>query len=86
MQRINRLGFQHPRVFVRRESALASYYASPQVTVVNASLASQDIQRGDYFLIGSRADPSIQHYVDNTNLIVIKRQNAVFCILDMYTK
>ncbi|MGE5251918.1 MAG: hypothetical protein ACM3QS_17070, partial [Bacteroidota bacterium] len=40
MQRINRLGFQHPRVFVRRESALASYYASPQVTVVNASLAS----------------------------------------------
>jgi hypothetical protein len=84
--KLNELGYTNPRVYVRREPQLAAYYANPQVTVIDGSQPSAHIERGDYFLYGSRADPRIQNYLENINLFAVRRAGAVFCIVDVYTR
>ncbi len=86
MQTINKNSALHPLVYARREGYIAAYYAAPGVTVRDASKDPTPIKYGDYILSGSRADPGIQKYRNNINLIVIKRDNAVFCTIELYTK
>ena len=86
MARVDMYPENKPRVFVPREPLLAQYYAAPGVTVMVGSRASRDIQPGDYFIYGSRADSGIQNYQHNTQIFAVRREGAVFCITDVYTK
>lgn len=81
MEEANPLAIFNPILFVRREGYIASYYAAPGITVIDGSTIQATPQVGDYILMGSRADPSIQKYSGNRNMIVIERQGAVFCII-----
>jgi hypothetical protein len=86
MERANELALYQPRIFVRREGYIASYYAAPGVEVIDGSFTRTMPQLGDYVLEDSRVNPSIQKYAQATNFIVIERQGAVFCIIYRKTK
>jgi hypothetical protein len=87
MEQVNKLAQYQPVVYVPRDGYGAQYYAAHGVTVINGDYMRQ--QRplfGQYVLEGSRANPGIQKYLHNTNMIVIQRQRAVFCTVILYTK
>jgi hypothetical protein len=86
MQQINKLAALNPTVFVPRESYIADYYAAPGVKVVDWESSGGGPQHGEYVLESSRANPLIQKYVNNPNMIVIKRQGAVFCTITLNTR
>lgn len=81
MEKTNPLAVFHPTLFVPREGYIAAYYAAPGITVIDGGNTQAAPQIGEYILLGSRADPSIQKYSGSKNFIVIERQGAVFCIL-----
>jgi len=74
-----------PRIFVRREGYIASYYAAPGITIIDGSHTTGAPAVGDYILDASRANPAIQKFAGTTNFIVIERQGAVFCIIYLNT-
>ncbi|HVN14341.1 MAG TPA: hypothetical protein VMT73_01275, partial [Anaerolineales bacterium] len=88
MQQVNQFASDsHPTVvFVRREGYIAAYYADKRITVMDGSQTNKDLSDGEYFLSGSRANQGIQRYRNNNQMIVIKRDQAVFCIVEKYSK
>ena len=65
---------------------MASYYASKKVTVVDMSQTLREPDYGSYILTGSRANPGIQSYLNDVGLIMIRRDDAVFCTINVKTK
>ena len=87
VRRFNRLArSKKMTLFVHREGDVAAYYASKRVKVVDMSKALREPDYGDFILSGSRANPDIQLYRDDTRFITIKRDNAVFCLINVKTK
>lgn len=86
MQALNAFAYKKPKVFVRREGYIAAYYADTRIKVIDGSSRSNGPVHGDYFLTNSRANPGIQRYRNNRQLIVIERDHAVFCVVDKISK
>jgi hypothetical protein len=86
VQKFNEFAPPNAALFVRRESYIAEYYARLDITVIDNTERPRKPVYGDYILSSSRAEPGIQKYRVVSDLIAIKRDDAVFCTLEKYTK
>jgi len=72
---------QGVNLFVQREFYIAAYYAPPNITVLDADRLRKSIQPGDYLLMNSRANPSLQRYRDPHQIVLrVGRGGALFCV------
>jgi hypothetical protein len=68
-------------LFVQREFPIAAYYAPEHITVRNYYAGRKLIQPGDYVLMSSRANPSLQRFRDPNQLVLrVGRDGALFCV------
>jgi len=69
-------------LFVQREFYIADYYAPETITVMDYEKPRQNIQAGDFLLMNSRANPSLQRYRDpNQWVLRVERDGALFCVM-----
>jgi hypothetical protein len=79
-------GRRRETIVVPREGYLARFYAKEGVRVVDASYGPHPLQPGEYVLVTSRANPSMQKYRKEREFILIERDNAVFCAIEKHTE
>lgn len=72
---------QGVNLYVQREFYIAAYYAPPTITVLDRDLGRKAIQPGDYLLMNSRANPSLQRFRDPRQVVLrVGRDGALFCV------
>jgi hypothetical protein len=71
----------HLTLYVEREFYIAAYYAPENITVEDYHTSKKSIQPGDYVLMSSRANPSLQRYRDPRQVVLrVGRDGALFCV------
>jgi hypothetical protein len=66
---------------VRREYLIASYYAPKELSVKDYQNSKKTIKPGDFVLMNSRANPSLQRYRNpNQAVLRVGRDGALFCV------
>jgi hypothetical protein len=71
----------HVTLHVERESYIAAYYAPDVITVKDYQFSKKTVQPGDYILMNSRANPSLQRYRDPNQVVLrVGRDGALFCV------
>ncbi len=69
-------------LYVQREFYIAAYYAPPTITVLDRDLERKNIRPGDYLLMNSRANPSLQRFRDPLQIVLrVGRDGALFCVI-----
>jgi hypothetical protein len=71
---------------VPREGYIARFYALEGVEIVDASQGPHSPVPGEYVLLAARANPLIQRYRGQTELTLIGRDNAIFCVIEKRTE
>ncbi|GAB4504982.1 MAG: glycosyltransferase family 39 protein [Anaerolineales bacterium] len=73
---------QGVNLYVQREFYIAAYYTPPTITVLDGNQARKAIQPGDYLLMNSRANPSLQRFRDPNQIVLrVGRDGALFCVI-----
>ena len=68
-------------LYVNRESYIADYYAPQEINVIDARKRGNQIAEGDYILMHSRANPSLQRFRDPSQAVLrVERDGAIFCV------
>jgi len=68
-------------LFVRREPAIAAYYASGNLSIRDYRLDLNEIQSGDYYLVNTRSNEDRKAYRDAAITLAIGREGADFCYI-----
>jgi hypothetical protein len=69
------------RLFVKRESYIAAYYANPNIIIHDFRTEFKDIKSGDFFLVNTRSNEDRSPYRDAPVFMEIKRDGVPFCII-----
>ncbi len=74
-------GFNEPnaQLFVKREPAIADYYADGKIHIRDYRAEFGEMQPGDFVLVNTRANEDIKTFKDAPVVLQIRRGNAVFC-------
>jgi hypothetical protein len=71
----------HVTLYVEREFYIAAYYAPEQISVKDYQKNKKSIKPGDYVLMNSRANPSLQRYRDPNQVVLrVERDGALYCV------
>ena len=71
----------HLTLYVHREFYIAAYYAPENITVKDYQTSKKSIQPGDYVLMSSRANPSLQRYRNPGQVVLrVGRDGTLFCV------
>ena len=66
-------------LFVKREPAIASYYADGSITIRDYRAGFDEIRSGDFVLVNTRANEDIKTFKEAPVVLQISRGSAVFC-------
>ncbi|MBL0347945.1 hypothetical protein [Candidatus Villigracilis affinis] len=70
---------QNAKLFVKREPAMAAYYASENLSIHDYRAEFGEIQSGDFVLVNTRANEDIKTFKEAPVVLQIHRGNAIFC-------
>ena len=76
---IEKFNAPNAQLFVKREPAIAAYYAGANITVRDYRVEFGKIQSGSFVLVNTRANEDIKTFKGAPVVLQISRGSAVFC-------
>ena len=67
------------QLFVKREPAIAAYYADGSITIRDYRAEFGEIHSGDFVLVNTRANEDMKTFKEAPVVLQISRGSAVFC-------
>jgi hypothetical protein len=81
VERLNQRTSEPAELFVKREAYIAATYANDNIHVHELRGALNEVDTGDYVLIGTRTNEDRSTYRDAPIVVEVKRGDATFCIV-----
>jgi 4-amino-4-deoxy-L-arabinose transferase-like glycosyltransferase len=81
VERLNQRTSEPAALFVKREAYIAATYANNNIRVRELRGALNEVDTGDYVLIGTRTNEDRSTYRDAPIVVEVKRGDATFCIV-----
>jgi len=76
---IENFGAQNVNLFVKREPAIAAYYAGASLHIRDYRAEFGKIQSGDFILVNTRSNEDKKTFKDAPIILQVERAHAVFC-------
>lgn len=74
---------QNAKIYVKRESHIAAYYARTDISVLDYRADFKFAQPGDYLLVNSRTNEDVKTLRGAPIILEVGREGAVFCVVKL---